>query len=132
MARRLQFPAAFQASADTSMIAVSVPPLTRRHLTRIFHRGENDVSNDKVFGFYALGLIAMVVTMWSSLVALGIATLPSMAFLVEHAFMGLCIRAGYKSFAGFDWFWSALELVGFVGPRADEIGDELPGQALAA
>jgi hypothetical protein len=90
------------------------------------------VSNDKVFGIYAVGLIGMVALMWASLVAVGVATMPSMAFLVEHVALGVSLRAAYKSFAGFDWLFAGLELAGFMTPEHREPAHVEPDAGLAA
>lgn len=90
------------------------------------------MSNDKVFGIYALGLIGMVAATWAALVAVGVATLPSMAFLVEHVALGLSLRAAYKSFAGFDWLYRGLELAGFMTPEHAEPAHVEPDAGLAA
>lgn len=72
------------------------------------------MNNDKIFTIYAVTLVAGVASVISASVIAGVATLPSLGVFVEHLAMSLIFRGAYKSFAGFDWVYTAARNVGFI------------------
>ena len=58
------------------------------------------MSSDKAFAIYALTLVGAVVSLFATVVALGFASPPGLAFTVEHVGLGLLIRSSYKSLDG--------------------------------
>jgi len=72
------------------------------------------VNNDRIFAIYAVTLVAGVTSVISASVIAGLATLPSFGVFVEHLAMSLILRGAYKSFAGFDWVYTAARNVGFI------------------
>ena len=74
------------------------------------------MDNDRFFMFYALTLIAGVTSCITACVIAGVATLPSLGMFVEHLALSLAFRGAYKSFAGFDWVYSAGRAFGLITP----------------
>jgi hypothetical protein len=72
------------------------------------------MDQDRIFANYAFCLIGGVATVIACLVSLGIADLPSVDFLVEHAGLAVLFRASYKSFDGSNWVRDALERSGMI------------------
>ncbi|MBW2421647.1 MAG: hypothetical protein JRH19_24115 [Deltaproteobacteria bacterium] len=72
------------------------------------------MENDKAFAIYALTLIGGIATLLAGTVAVGLASVPPLAFMAEHLGMGLAFRATYKSFDGSNLLVSALELSGMI------------------
>ena len=71
------------------------------------------MENDKAFALYAFALVGAVIGMFGLSVTVGIASLPTLGFLVEHAALALVIRASYKSFGGSDPVVEFLEYYGW-------------------
>ena len=87
------------------------------------------MNDDKAFAIYALALVAAVGCLFSIAVATGVASLPTVAFLVEHGTLGLFIRTGYKSFDGSNPIVDFLE---FYGWKTPEGRTGIPANALPA
>jgi hypothetical protein len=76
------------------------------------------MDQDRIFANYAFCLIGGVATVIACLVSLGIADLPSVDFLVEHAGLAVLFRASYKSFDGSNWIRESLERSGMISTEA--------------
>jgi len=87
------------------------------------------MNHDKAFAIYAFTLVGAVGCLFSLAVATGIASLPTVAFIVEHGALGLFVRAAYKSFDGSNPVVDFLEFYGWKTPEAQV---ELPSNALPA
>ncbi len=74
-------------------------------------------------------MVAAVGCLFSIAVATGIASAPTVAFIVEHATLGLCFRAAYKTLDGSNPIVDFLEFYGWKTPEA-QVG--LPADALPA
>ena len=55
------------------------------------------MNNDKAFALFAFSLVAAVASLFAVAVATGIASLPTLAYIIEHGALGLFIRSAYKS-----------------------------------
>ena len=87
------------------------------------------MNNDKAFAIYALALVAAVGCLFSIAVATGIASIPTIAFIVEHGALAIFIRSAYKSFDGSNPIVDFLEFYGWKTPEARV---EIPAHALPA
>lgn len=86
------------------------------------------LGNDKAFAGWALLLVVGAISLVAVLSMTGIATLPDPFTFLQKVAMGLCVRAAYKWFGGWDWAeWS-------IGNEASgrAIGSEAPADAAAA
>ena len=86
------------------------------------------MNNDKAFAIFAFSLVAAVASLFAIAVATGIASLPTIAYLVEHGALALFIRSGYKSLDGSNPIIDFLEFYGWKTPeaRAEAPSDALP------
>lgn len=85
--------------------------------------------NDKAFAIYALALVAAVGTLFSVAVATGIASVPPIAFIVEHVALGLAIRTAYKSFDGSNPIVDFLEFYGWKSAEGTAVPSDALGSA---
>jgi hypothetical protein len=75
---------------------------------------ELPMENDRVFKFYAGGLVLLTATMVvCAIVTLG-GTFPPPEFMGEHLAMSLLFRSAYKSFDGSNWIRSAAEYANLI------------------
>ena len=74
----------------------------------------NNKSNDRAFAIYALTLVGAVVSLFATVVALGFASPPGLAFTVEHVGLGLLIRTSYKSLDGGSLIADFLRYTGWM------------------
>jgi hypothetical protein len=102
-------------------------PMTITRSTRARERedgsttgSEDEMGNDKAFAMYAFTLVGAVLCLFATVVSLGIASVPSLGFIVEHAAIGLAIRTGYKSLDGGNPVVDFLHYTGWMS--ADEAG----------
>jgi hypothetical protein len=89
------------------------------------------MNNDNAFAIYALALVGAVCGLFSIAVATDLASLPTIAFIVEHGALGVCVRAGYKSLDGWNPIVDFLEFYGWKTPE-DQVeisADALPAAA---
>ncbi len=87
------------------------------------------MNHDRAFAIFSLALVAAVGCLFSIAVATGIASAPTVSFIVEHAALGLCFRAAYKSLDGSNPIVDFLEFYGWKTPEAQVA---LPADALPA
>jgi hypothetical protein len=89
------------------------------------------MDNDKAFAIYAFALVGGVLLAITLAVTGGVASLPGIAFIVEHVGLGLVVRATYKSFDGSNPVVDFLEFYGWK--TAPEGARQMPqGFAAAA
>lgn len=81
--------------------------------------------NDKAFALYATCLVAAVISLFTVTVSVGIASVPPIAFIVEHVALALAIRTAYKSFDGSNPIVDFLEFYGWKS------APEAPAEAMA-
>ena len=72
------------------------------------------MEKDRIFANYALGLIGAVALLMTFVVSSGVAELPRVDFIVEHAGLAVLFRASYKSFNGSNWIRESLERSGMI------------------
>ena len=72
------------------------------------------LDKDKIFAIYAFSLIGSLALLITCAVSLGVASLPNVEFIVEHAGLAVMFRASYKSFDGSNWIRDALERNGMI------------------
>jgi len=87
------------------------------------------MNNERAFAVFAFSLVAAVGCLFCIAVAAGIASLPTIAFIVEHGILALFIRSGYKSLDGSNPIVDFLE---FYGWKTPEVQVERPAGALPA
>ncbi len=87
------------------------------------------MTNDKAFALYALALITAVGSLFCVAVATGIASIPPMAFIIEHVALAVFIRSAYKSFDGTNPVVDFLEFYGWKTPAIQAPADALPAGA---
>jgi hypothetical protein len=61
------------------------------------------MSNDKAFTFFAVALVAAVLSVLTASVMAGVASVPTPLSFVEHLFFTVGFRAAYKSLDGPVW-----------------------------
>ena len=74
------------------------------------------MDNDRIFGTYALILVAGVASVITASISAGIATVPEAGVFLEHLAMSFGFRAAYKSLDGFDWLHDFAEFLGVITP----------------
>ena len=87
------------------------------------------MNNDKAFAIYALTLVTMLAAVITFAVTGGIATVPGVAFLVEHLALALAIRTAYKTLDGTNPVVDFLEYAGWKTPAVVEAPDAVPAAA---
>ena len=80
----------------------------------LLQQGNGTLERDRIFARYAFGLIGGIAFVVTCVVSAGIADLPTLDFLVEHAGLAVLFRASYKSFNGSNWIKDALERSGMI------------------
>ena len=84
--------------------------------------------NDKAFAIFAISLVAAIGSLFTLAVATGIASVPPIAFIVEHVALALGIRTAYKTLDGSNPIVDFLEFYGWKS--AEQTG--LPSDAMAS
>lgn len=84
--------------------------------------------NDKAFGIFAISLVAAIGSLFSLAVWTGIASVPPIAFIVEHVALAVALRSSYKTLDGSNPIVDFLEFYGWKS--AEERG--VPSDAMAS
>jgi hypothetical protein len=90
---------------------------------------KEDIMNDNAFALYVLALVTAVGSLFTLAVLTGIASVPPIAFMVEHVILALAIRTAYKSFDGSNPIVDFLE---FYGWKSASETAEVPADALGS
>ena len=70
------------------------------------------MNDNRAFAAWVLIVVGGAVALLTTFVATGFAALPPLGDILEHAALGLCIRAAYKSTGGWNWAEAIADGIG--------------------